>query len=108
MPLVPLVPLLPLVPELPGQFAVVAGPEPPLWETEDGPPDPRDDPCVTTGPGPGPEEGETGGHGAPGFDAGTSACDVVPDAVVACADVAVALPGHQATNHPSATVATTS
>ena len=33
---------------------------------------------------------------------------MVPDWVLTWADVAVALPGHQATSHPSSTVATTS
>ena len=46
------------------------------------------------------ERGPDAGHEEP-----RSSC---PTAVVTWADVAVALPGHQATSHPSSTVATTS
>ena len=44
-----------------------------------------------------------------GGDCGRTAscCVVVPEALASCAEVAVAVPGHQATNDPSATVACT-
>ena len=54
---------------------------------------------------PGPRWGNAGGTGIGSWTSGSVA---VPEAVVTCADVALLLPGHQATNQPSATVATTS
>jgi hypothetical protein len=62
----------------------------------------------------GPPEREEGGTDTgvhppgPTFGAETRGSDVVPDDVAIWAEVALALPGHQVMNHPSATVATTS
>jgi hypothetical protein len=46
-------------------------------------------------------------HGPTGGAVNVSCCVVTPAALATCAEVASALPGHQATNDPSATVACT-
>ena len=48
-----------------------------------------------------------GSHGPNGGAVNVSCCVVTPAALATCAEVASALPGHQATNDPSATVACT-
>jgi hypothetical protein len=88
------VPLFPLLPVEEPQLTVGPPPE----DTED------DAPALPPGVH---DPGEDGGAAGP-WALGTRASVVVPDGVLTWADVAVALPGHQATSQPSSTVATTS
>jgi hypothetical protein len=124
-PELPVLPVAPVVPE----FLLVDGPPPPALvlalQLTLGPPDVPAVPDVL-----GVVEGGVfvhvpgagdGGRGTPEVEpacpngnfvpiwlTGTKGSEVVPEAFVTWAEVASVGPGHQATNHPSATVATTS
>jgi len=65
-------------------------------------------PLFEVAPDEAPDEAEpeppSGGDGGAGSVRWTSGSLVVPEDEVACAEVAVLVPGHQATNQPSATI----
>jgi hypothetical protein len=116
LPLLALVSVLPVVP-VPDELTVLlvvlpgfGGAAPPPRHEEAGPgvPEEPEEPEEPEDE----EDEEAGGGGmhrpGPIFRLDKRGSDVVPDGVAIWAEVALALPGHQATNHPSATVATTS